>query len=64
MKPSRDRVKKRAGRKVQPQVSDREVVEKVNEFCRLMRQQNKVLLGLIQRQRDLILRTVRPVSIQ
>jgi len=55
MKPSRDREKKGASRKPARKVSDREVVEKVTEFCQLVRQQNKELSALLRQQRELLL---------
>ena len=55
MKPSRDRERKRASRKPARKVSNREVVEKVTEFCQIVRQQNKELSALLTRQRQLLL---------
>jgi len=62
---SRDREKKRAGKDSRPQkINDADFANRVSEFCRLARQQNKELSALLQRQRQLLLGMLKTEGIQ
>jgi hypothetical protein len=52
---NRDREKKRAGGSVRPKkVTDAQVLQRIDEACRLMRQQNTLLLEQLRQQRHSI----------
>ena len=62
---SRDREKKRAGGKPRPkEPTDAQVLERIDEACRLMRQQNRLLLEQLRQQRHNILGKAQPARIQ
>jgi hypothetical protein len=66
---NRDREKKRAGGSVRPKkVTDAQVLQRIDEACRLMRQQNTLLLEQLRQQRHSIERrhliplAIRPLA--
>jgi hypothetical protein len=65
MKASRDRDKKRAGKKPRPEgISNSELASRVGEFCQLVRQQNKELSALLRQRQQAVLTKVPTGAIQ
>ena len=62
---SRDRDKNRAGDEPRPrEITDAEILEKIEESCRLMHRQNLLLLEQLRVQRRSILATIKADRLQ